>query len=91
MDYEWDNRKADENERKHGIRFTEAVYVFDDPKAGTIEETFRGEERFITIGMDPLSRILVVVYTWRDETIRVISARKATAKERKQYSGGKTI
>ena len=58
--------------------------VYDD-QAVTIPEERSGEERFVTIGMDALGRILVVVYTWRDERLRLISARKATPRERRQY------
>ena len=60
--------------------------VYDD-QAVTIPEERSGEERFVTIGMDALGRILVVVYTWRDERLRLISARKATPRERRQYEG----
>lgn len=59
--------------------------VFEDENAITIEDDHEKEDRFITIGRDFLSRILVVVYTFRDIVIRIISARKATARERKMY------
>ena len=75
MSYEWDPNKAKSNYKKHRVKFADAVGVFEDEK----------EDRFITIGMDFLSRILVVVYTFRDIVIRIISARKATARERKMY------
>lgn len=73
MSYEWDPNKAKENQKKHGIRFADAVAVFED----------ESEDRFITIGRDFLRRILVVVYTFRGLIIRLISARKATAREKK--------
>ena len=85
MNYEWDPNKAKSNYKKHGVRFADAVGVFEDENAITIEDEYKGEDRFITIGRDFLSRILVVVYTFRDIVIRIISARKATARERQMY------
>ena len=61
--------------------------VFEDDQALTMEDDVPDEERFITIGQDILGRILVVVYTWRADRIRVISARLATPRERRQYEG----
>jgi uncharacterized protein len=67
MTYQWDKNKAAINLRKHGIDFADAVAVFSDDLAiSTSDERF-DEERFITIGLDALSRLLVVVYTWRGE------------------------
>lgn len=85
MTYEWDPDKAKSNQKKHGVRFADAVGVFEDENAITIEDEHNREDRFITIGRDFLSRILVVVYTFRDIVIRIISARRATARERKMY------
>ncbi len=85
MSYEWDPNKEKSNFRKHGIKFADAVGVFEDENAITIEDDDARESRFITIGMDFLNRILVVVYTFRNIVIRIISARKATARERKMY------
>ena len=85
MRYQWDRNKASTNLNKHGIDFADAVSVFSDELAITIFDDRFEEERFITIGMDILSRILVVVYTLRDDEIRLISARKATRNERRQY------
>lgn len=85
MNYEWDPDKAKSNQKKHGVRFADAVGVFEDENAITIEDEHQREDRYITIGKDFLSRILVVVYTFRDIVIRIISARKATARERKMY------
>ena len=85
MSYEWDPNKARSNHKKHGVKFADAVGVFEDEKAITIKDDHEKEDRYITIGMDFLSRILVVVYTFRDIVIRIISARKATARERKIY------
>jgi len=87
MEYEWDKVKAKTNLRKHGIDFADVAGVLEDEEALTIDDDDPDEDRFITIGMGALGRILVVVYTWRDEHIRVISARKATPREQKQYEG----
>lgn len=87
MEIEWDSKKAISNLKKYGVDFADAVTVLEDERAITLSEDFPDEERFITIGMDSFNRILVVVYTWRGNRIRIISARKATAKEIKQYKG----
>lgn len=87
MSYQWDEGKAQANRRKHGVSFADAVAVFEDDWAITIPDDHPDEERFATIGRDILGRILVVVYTWRGDDIRVISARKATRPEREQYGG----
>lgn len=86
MEFEWDGEKAAANLRKHGVDFADAVQVFDDDLALTMRDPDSGpEERFITMGNDPHGRLLVVIYTWRGERIRPISARKATGKERRRY------
>ena len=85
MRYQWDKKKAASNLRKHGIYFADAVSVFADELAVTIEDDYEEERRWITLGRDLFGRILVVVYNWSDDEIRIISARKACAKERKQY------
>ncbi len=87
MEIEWDGKKAISNLKKHGIDFADAVSVLEDERAITINDDYPNEERFITIGVDSYSRILVVVYTWRETRIRIISARKATTKEIRQYKG----
>jgi uncharacterized DUF497 family protein len=85
--FEWDKPKAKKNQSKHGISFADTFAVFEDPNAVTLED-FRGnEQRYVTIGMDAFGRILVVVYTWRGDNIRIISARKAVSYEVKQYEG----
>jgi uncharacterized protein len=82
----WDPRKAETNFKKHNIRFSDAEAVLFDPMALTLEELgISGEQRFITIGADAIGRIILVVYTYRRNSIRLISARKATPSERKQY------
>jgi uncharacterized protein len=85
MTYEWDPNKDKSNYKKHGVRFADAVGVFEDENAITINDEHAREDRFITVGRDFLSRILVVVYTFRDIVIRIISARKATSREKKIY------
>lgn len=78
MRYEWDPAKAE----------ADAVSVFGDDQALTIDDPYPGEERSVTIGMDAFTRLLVVVYTWRGESIRLISARKATRAEHTHYARG---
>ena len=86
MNYQWDPAKAPANVNKHGVEFADAVGVFDDPDAITIEDPdSEGEQRFLSIGLDVLGRIIVVAYTYRDDDVRLISARKATKKEVKIY------
>ncbi len=85
MGFEWDRDKAASNLKKHRIDFADAVTVFDDLNSITIDDPDHDELRFITIGMDAYGGILVVVYTWRGENIRIISARKATKHEQKYY------
>lgn len=87
MRFEWDSGKAISNLRKHGIDFADAVTVLEDDRAVRIREETVEDARFVTIGMDTLARVLVVVYAWRDEKIRIISARKATRNERRRYEG----
>lgn len=82
---EWDPRKAAGNVRKHGVQFADAVLVLEDEHGITRQDHVHGEERWITVGLDALARILTVVYTWREDTIRIISARPATPNERRQY------
>ncbi|HEY9801907.1 MAG TPA: BrnT family toxin [Leptolyngbyaceae cyanobacterium] len=88
MVYQWDSNKARENLRKHGVDFADAIAVFSDDLAITITYERFQEERFITIGIDAFGRILVVVYTWRNGEIRLISARQATRYEKQQYEEG---
>ena len=88
MGFEWDEAsKAGTNYRKHGVRMPEAIQVFDDPHAITIadDKSDPDEQRFVTLGIGAMGRLLVVVYTWRGENLRIISARPAEAHEREQY------
>jgi uncharacterized DUF497 family protein len=84
--YQWDPKKAALNSRKHGVDFADAVGVFEDGNALWQEEPIdHYEDRYIALGEDFLGRILVVVFTFRGEDIRIISARKATTNESKTY------
>lgn len=85
MDFEWDPRKATSNLRKHGIDFADAATVLDDALALTIQEDHPSEDRHVTMGKDAPGRLLLVVYVWRGRRIRLISARRATPRERRQY------
>ncbi|MBF0602370.1 MAG: BrnT family toxin [Nitrospirae bacterium] len=89
MNVEWDKIKAKINERKHGVSFSDAAVVMNDPMSVTIDDdVVEDEERFVSVGMDGRGRVLIVVYTYRGKSsIRIISARRATNNERKQYGG----
>ncbi len=88
VDFEWDEEKAKENLEKHGVDFADAVTAFEDMMALTMpDRASEEEERFVTLGTDALERLLVIAYTWREDRIRLISARKATRRERRQYEG----
>ena len=82
----WDIKKAAANIRKHGIEFSHAATVLDDPQAVTIEDRRHEEQRFVTVGSDLMGRVLVVVYTYAEkDEIRLVSARKASPHERRSY------
>jgi uncharacterized DUF497 family protein len=84
--YKWDAAKAHLNAAKHNVRFNDAVSALEDDCALTQRDFLsEDEERWITIGQDGLDRVVVVVYTWRGSDIRIISARLATRRERRQY------
>ena len=86
MSIEFDPVKARTNLRKHGVSFSHAEQALLDLMAFTIEDPdSRGEQRFVTLGMDSLGRVLVIVHTQRDERTRLISARKASRGEADQY------
>ena len=87
MGFEWDVSKAETNFEKHGVRFSESLPVFEDDYAITItdDESDPNEQRFVSMGMGVKERVLVVVYSYRGENIRIISARLAAAHERSQY------
>ncbi|MCQ2602051.1 MAG: BrnT family toxin [Treponema sp.] len=89
--FEWDPKKAEVNIIKHGVPFEEAQTVFYDPNALLIADPDHsdGEDRFIILGISNKSKVLVVCHCYRenDDVIRIISARKATTNEKKQYGG----
>jgi len=83
---EWDPAKARSNRKKHGVDFADAAVALEDDFAFTIEDTSsRGEQRFVTLCRDPHEQVIVVVFTLRGDEVRIISARKATGRERKAY------
>lgn len=88
MEFEWNADKAQRNLRKHHVTFLEAVMVFNDSFAITYYDDAHSdyEQRFVTLGMSDRGRVLVVSHTLSVKTIRLISARKATLKERKVYA-----
>ena len=87
MRFEWDSEKAAENVRKHRVSFGEAATAFFDPLSMTVPDPDHsvGERRFITMGSSSAGRLIVVAHTERGSTLRIISARLASASERKRY------
>lgn len=88
MRFDYDPEKAAANLKKHGVSFADAEGVLQDPLALTVEDSgSAGERRFVGIGLGSAGALLVVVYTEREHRYRLISARRPTRKERKQYEG----
>lgn len=87
MQFEWDREKARGNLRKHGVSFDEAVTVFYDPLSAAFDDPDHtvAERRSITVGYSSRGRLLVVSHTERGNAVRIISARRATARERKRH------
>ena len=87
MNFEWNNKKAIENLRKHGVAFDEAATIFADPLAITYHDPEHSMEegRYLTFGHSSQGRPLVVSHTDRDDRIRPISAREMTRKEKSDY------
>ncbi|MBN1606203.1 MAG: BrnT family toxin [Polyangiaceae bacterium] len=85
MSFQWDPSKARANRSKHRVAFADAVGVFEDRRAITIDDPHPKEERYVTIGLDLLGRVLVVCWTPRGSQIRLISARQAARRERLNY------
>lgn len=87
MEFDWNPTKAEQNLRKHGVSFTEAATIFADPLELLIYDPDHSviEDRFVSIGMSASGRLLVVGYTERGSTIRLILARRATMPERIDY------
>ena len=87
MQFEWDRAKAERNLKKHRVSFDEAVTLFYDPLAATFDDPDHsvGERRLITVGRSSRGRLIVKAHAERGETVRIISARLATARERKRH------
>lgn len=85
--FEWDPEKARQNVKKHAVSFEEAATLFGDPLSLTIEDPLHSaaEQRWITMGLTHMQRLVVAVHTSRGDGIRLISARKATKSEKKAY------
>lgn len=92
FDFEWDDEKAAINRRKHQVGFEEASGVFDDELMITeADESHSDEEdRYVSIGSSPQGRLLVVAYTERVRTIRIVSAREPTSREKQSYESDNT-
>ena len=90
MDFEWDDAKAEANERKHGVSFSEAMTIFGDPLSLTGHDPKHAgdEDRFLTMGTSVDGRLIVVSHTDRGDSVRMISARLASRRERKDYEDG---
>jgi uncharacterized DUF497 family protein len=90
MEFEWDPEKASSNLRKHKVSFEEASTALSDPMAATGADPDHsiGEFRYVTFGISERGRLLVVAHTEQNETVRIISARLASKRERKIYEEG---
>jgi uncharacterized DUF497 family protein len=88
LQFEWDDNKSDRNLQKHGVSFEEAQTIFLDPNSQTYDDPIHSleEPRYIDIGMSARGRLLVVVYTERNNKIRIISSRLSTIQEAKRYA-----
>jgi uncharacterized DUF497 family protein len=87
--YEWDPEKAAQNLTKHGVDFADAAISLEDPNALTdTDPDASDEERYVCLGADPDGRLLVTVYTYRDEHVRIVSSRSASPGERRRYEEG---
>lgn len=91
LEFEWDREKARRNVVKHEVSFEEAATVFGDPFSLTIKDPSHSEyeERFVTVGETVEQKTVVVVHTDRGRSVRIISARRATRRERRTYESGK--
>jgi len=88
--FEWDPRKALSNLGKHGVPFEEAASVFGDPLGRIVSDPRHSveEERLVLLGLSREGRLLAVMFTERDDAVRLISARRATSRERRDYGEG---
>jgi hypothetical protein len=84
-EWTWDPEKARSNRRKHGVSFAEAVIALEDPLALTVPDRMRAEERLVTIGQDSEGKLIVVAWIPVDLSGRIVSARKATPREKRSY------
>jgi uncharacterized DUF497 family protein len=87
MNFEWNTEKSEKNIRKHGVSFQEALTVFRDALSLTYPDVDHSadEDRYLIIGLSSFGNVLVISHTFRNDNIRIISARKATKKERYFY------
>ena len=90
MDFEWDESKADLNQRQHGVAFEEASTAFADPLAAIFADPDHSDEEFreILVGYSEKNRLLIISFAEREDRIRVISARIATPTERRNHEEG---
>lgn len=90
LTFEWDEVKARENLKKHKVAFDEGKTIFNDPFLLTFPDvdTSETEEHYVSIGLSAKERVLVLIHTEREGKIRIISCRKATARERRHYEEG---
>jgi len=90
LEFEWDETKARENLKKHKVSFDEGKTIFNDPFLLTFPDinTSDAEERYVNIGLSIRDRVLVLIHTERQGRIRIISCRKASARERRHYEEG---
>jgi hypothetical protein len=90
LDLEWDKETAEQNERKHGVSFEEALTVLNDPLSVTIPDSDHSarEQRMLLFGKSAIGRYLMVSITERGDSVRLISARRMTPRERKNYERG---
>ena len=87
--FQWDPDKAKANRKKHRIDFADAIAALEDPCAMTRDDPHPREQRFVTLGLNALGRLVVVSWTHRGDDIRIISARPATRTEARNYPEGK--
>ena len=90
MDFEWNHAKSEPNKRKHGVSFAEAMTVLADPLSltGFDPDHSNDEDRYVTMGLSVAERLLLVSHTDRGDKVRIISARKASRRETRDYEDG---
>ena len=87
LEFKWNSKKFQKNMSKHGVSFIEAATVFSDSLSMTYGDPDHSDEedRFVIVGLSSSGKLLMVSHTYRNDLIRIISARKLTRRERKQY------